>query len=55
MLDRRLQHLRMAAATLRRIGALALARTARYAQRAIAPPGLVATVPDERSRHRPSI
>jgi hypothetical protein len=35
----------MAAATLRRIVALALARTSQYGLRAIAVPGLVATVP----------
>jgi hypothetical protein len=45
----------MAAATLRRIVALALARTYQYALRTIAAPGLVATVPDERVSHRPDI
>ena len=55
MLGRRLTHSRMVAATLRRIVALALPRTSRYALRAIAAPGLVAAVPVERVRHRPSI
>ena len=55
MLDRRPAHSRMAAATLRRIVALALPRTCRYALRAIAAPGLVAAVPDEHPDHRPSI
>ena len=55
MLDRRLTHSRMAAATLRRIVALALPRTYSYALRAIAAPGLVAAVPGEHPRHRPSI
>jgi hypothetical protein len=45
----------MAAATLRRIVALALTRTPWYAPRAITAPGLVATVPDERADRRPSI
>ncbi len=55
MLDRRLRHSRMAAATLRRIVALALTRTHPYALRAIAAPGLVAAVPDEHPRRRPSL
>jgi hypothetical protein len=55
MLVRRLRHSRMAAATLRRIVALALPRTQPHALRAIAAPGLVAAVPDEHPRHRPSI
>jgi hypothetical protein len=45
----------MAAATLRRIVALALTRTSQYALRTIAAPGLVATVPDEHPDHRPDI
>jgi hypothetical protein len=55
MLDRRPAHLRMAAATHRRIVALALARTIQYAPRTSAAPGLVATVPDERADHQPNI
>jgi len=45
----------MAAATLRRIVALALTRTCQYALRTIAAPGLVATVPDEHANCRPGI
>jgi hypothetical protein len=45
----------MAAATLRRIVALALPRTRQYALRAIAAPGLVAAVPGEHVNHRPGI
>jgi hypothetical protein len=55
MLDRQLPHSRLAAATRRRIAALALARTHRYGLRTIATPGLVAPVPDEHVDHRPSI
>jgi hypothetical protein len=45
----------MAAATRRRIVALALVRTNRYGLRAIAAPGLVAAVPSEHADQRPSI
>jgi hypothetical protein len=45
----------MAAATLRRIAALALARASRHGLRAIATPDLVAAVPDEHSDRRPDI
>jgi hypothetical protein len=45
----------MAAATLRRIVALALPRTNQYALRAIAAPGLVAPVPGEHANRRPDI
>jgi len=55
MLDRQLPHSRLAAATRRRIAALALARTNRYGLRTIATPGLVAAVPAERGDHRLSI
>jgi anti-sigma-K factor RskA len=55
MLDRRLAYWRLAAATLRRIAALALARTLQYGLRTIATPGLVASVPGEHANHRPSI
>jgi len=55
MLDRRSAYSRLAAATRRRIVALALARTCQYALRTIAAPGLVAAVPDERADHRPNI
>ena len=55
MLDRRLPHSRMAAATRRRIAALALARTDWYGLRTITTPGLVAPVPDEHANHRPNI
>jgi hypothetical protein len=55
MLDRRPAHPRLAATTLRRLLALALARTNRYALRPIAAPGLVVTVPVERPGHRPTI
>jgi hypothetical protein len=55
MLDRQSPHSRLAAATRRRIAALALARTHRYGLRTIATPGLVAPVPDEHVDHRPSI
>jgi DNA-binding NarL/FixJ family response regulator len=55
MPDRQLAHPRMAAATLRRIVALALPRSSYYAARAIAAPGLVAAVPGEHASHRPGI
>jgi hypothetical protein len=55
MLDRGPAHSRLGAATLRRIAALALARTSWYALRAIATPDLVAALPDEHTGHRPSI
>ena len=42
------KHPRMAAATLGRIVALALARTSRYGPRTIAAAGLVSAVPGER-------
>ena len=45
MPDRRPKHSWMAAATRRRIAALALTRTHRYGLRPIAAPCLVATVP----------
>jgi hypothetical protein len=45
----------MAAATRRRITALALTRTLKYALRTITAPGLVAAVPEERANHRPGI
>jgi hypothetical protein len=45
----------MAAATLRRIVALALTRTFGYGLRTIAAPGLVAAVPAEHRNHRPGI
>jgi hypothetical protein len=45
----------MAAATLRRIVALALPRIRQYALPAIAAPGLVAAVPGRRANHRPGI
>jgi len=46
----------MAAATQRRIVALALPRTRQYALRAIdAAPGLVAAVPGGHANHRPDI
>jgi hypothetical protein len=45
----------MAAATRRRIVALALPRSSNYAPRAIAAPGLVAAVPGEHADHRPNI
>jgi len=45
----------MAAATLRRIVALALARTSQYGLRTIAAPGLAAAVPDGHAGSRPSI
>jgi hypothetical protein len=45
----------MAAATRRRIAALALARTSGTGCGAITTPGLVAAVPDEHADHRPSI
>ncbi|MGH3112933.1 MAG: hypothetical protein ACRDOP_05645, partial [Gaiellaceae bacterium] len=48
-------HSRLAAATRRRIAALALARTHRYGLRTIATPGLVAAVPGGRAKHRPDI
>jgi hypothetical protein len=55
MLDRQSPHPRLAAATRRRIVALALARTAPYGLRTITTPGLVAPVPDEHADHRPNI
>jgi hypothetical protein len=55
MLDRRMAHLWMTAATRRRLAALSLTRTNRYGLRAIATPGLVAAAPDEHATHRPSI
>jgi acyl carrier protein len=55
MPDRHFSHSRMAAATLRRIVAFALARTARTRLRATAAPGLVAAVPDERDQYRSDI
>jgi hypothetical protein len=45
----------MTTATLRRIVALVLSRTFRYALRTIAAPGLVAAAPAERVSHRPDI
>jgi len=45
----------MAAATLRRIAALALTRTFGYGLRTIAAPDLVAAVPAERRNYRPAI
>jgi hypothetical protein len=45
----------MAAATQRRIVALALVRTDRYGLRTIAAPGSVAAVPSEHADRRPSI
>jgi hypothetical protein len=48
-------HSRMAAATLRRIVALALTRTFRYALRTSATPGLVASIPGEHTGHQPAI
>jgi hypothetical protein len=45
----------MAAATRRRIAALALNRASRTAFGTITTPGLVAAVPDEHAGHRPSI
>jgi len=55
MLDRRFPDSRLAAATRRRIVALALGRTSRYVLRAIATPGLVAAIPGECANHRSSI
>jgi hypothetical protein len=55
MLDRQSPHSRLAAATRRRIAALALARIHRYGLRAITTPGLVAAVPDKHANHRSSI
>jgi hypothetical protein len=55
MPHRHVPHSRIAAATLRRIVALALPRTHKYAPRAIAAPGLAAAVPDERAKYRPGI
>ena len=55
MLDRQSPHSRLAAATRRRIAALALARTNRYGLRTIATPGLVAAAPVEHANYRPSI
>jgi hypothetical protein len=45
----------MAAATLRRIAALALARTYQYALRTIAAPDLVAAVPGKHAHRQPTI
>jgi hypothetical protein len=55
MLDRRPPPSRLAAATRRRIAALALARTEPYGLRTITTPGLVAPVPVEHADHRPNI
>jgi hypothetical protein len=55
MPDRQFPHSRLAPATLRRIAALALARTLEYGPRTITTPGLVAAVPDEHGNHRPGI
>jgi hypothetical protein len=55
MLDRRPVRARLVATTLRRIVALALARTFQYALRTIAAPGLVVTIPARRKGHRPNI
>lgn len=55
MPDRQFPHPRMAAATLRRIAALALSPYCRYGLRTIATPSLVAAVPVEHADHRPSI
>jgi len=55
MLDRQLPHSRLAAATRRRIAALALARTDQYGLRTITTPSLVAAVPDEHANYRSNI
>ena len=55
MPDRQLLRPRMTTATLRRIVALALTRTFRYALRTIAAPGLVAAAPAGRTSYRPGI
>jgi hypothetical protein len=55
MLDRQSAQSRLAAATRRRLVALALARTPWYGLRAITSLGLVAAVPGDRADHRPSI
>ncbi len=55
MRDRQFAHSRLAPATLRRIAALALARTLEYGPRTIATPGSVAGVPDEHTNPRPDI
>ena len=55
MPDRQFPHSRMAAATLRRIVALALTRTFGYGLRTIAAPGLVSAVPAEHRNYRPGI
>jgi len=55
MLDRQFPHSRLAAATRRRITALALARTDRYGLRTITTSGLVAAVPDEHANYRSNI
>ena len=55
MLDRQLAHSRPPPATLRRIVALALARTSQYGLRTIAAPGLVTDGSDEHPSCRPSI
>jgi hypothetical protein len=55
MLGRQPVHSRLVATTLRRIVALALARTSQYALRTIAAPGLVVTIPAEHTGHRPNI
>jgi hypothetical protein len=55
MPDRRLAPSRLTTATQRRIVALALARTDKYAPRAIAAPGLIAAAPDERPSRQPDI
>jgi hypothetical protein len=55
MLDRRLVRSRLVATTLRRLVALALARTSGTRLRASAAPGLVVTIPAKHPSHRPSI
>jgi hypothetical protein len=55
MLARQFGHRRMTADTRRRIAALGLARTARYALRPIAAPGLVSAAPERRPNHRTNI
>jgi hypothetical protein len=55
MPDRRLAPSRLTTATQRRIVALALARTDKYAPRAIAAPDVIAAAPDERPSRQPDI
>ncbi len=55
MIDRGLPHPRLAAATRRRIAALALTRAIQHGLRTITTPGLVATVPDEHANPRSTI